>query len=232
MGRICVGAPCAFGVRPKVSRLARAGGPLRGQPPRHSGADGTSRAARLHQRVYRKAKVTIAAISGMVPSMFKTRVRSWARTDSAISAASFGSVLVRKVRLPCGLHRTERMLDCLATPGARLAGLQQGAAARPRSKTVVTLLKWDVSPKADLAELHGALIFINAEAALLGRLKTACRPTRVDCLHPVPPQRLLDLLALRTFERQKVGMGGTRFDPGQHHPALTLRAAWPIDGKH
>jgi hypothetical protein len=26
-------------------------------------------------------------------------------------------------------------------------------------------------------------------------------------------------------------MGGTRFDPGQHHPALTLRAAWPIDGK-
>jgi hypothetical protein len=34
-------------------------------------------------------------------------------------------------------------------------------------------------PKADLAELHGALIFINAEAALLGRLKTACRPTRV-----------------------------------------------------
>jgi len=39
------------------------------------------------------------------------------------------------------------------------------------------------------------------------------------------------MLALRTFERQKVGMGGTRFDPGQHHPALTLRAAWPIDGK-
>src|SRR5258705_5099115 len=39
------------------------------------------------------------------------------------------------------------------------------------------------------------------------------------------------MLALRTSERQKVGMGGTRFDPGQHHPALTLRAAWPMDGK-
>src|SRR5258706_12628076 len=39
------------------------------------------------------------------------------------------------------------------------------------------------------------------------------------------------MLGLRTSERQKVGMGGTRFDPGQHHPALTLRAAWPMDGK-
>jgi hypothetical protein len=39
------------------------------------------------------------------------------------------------------------------------------------------------------------------------------------------------MLALRTFERQKVGMGGTRFDPGQHHPALTPRAAGPLDGK-
>ena len=82
-----------------------------------------------------------------------------------------------------------------------------------------------------LAELHGALIFINAEAALLGRLKTACRPTRVDCLHRVPDNHLLDMLALPTFERQKVGMGRTRFDPRQHHPALTLRAAWPLDGK-
>ena len=82
-----------------------------------------------------------------------------------------------------------------------------------------------------LAELHGALIFINAEAALLGRLKTACRPTRVDCLHRVPDNHLLDMLALRTFERHKVGMGGARFDPGQHHPALTFSAAWPIGGK-
>ena len=82
-----------------------------------------------------------------------------------------------------------------------------------------------------LAELHGALIFINAEAALLGRPKAACRPTRIDCLHRVPDNHLLDMLALRTFERQKVGMGGTRFDPGQHHPALTPRAAGPLDGK-
>ena len=82
------------------------------------------------------------------------------------------------------------------------------------------------------AELHGALIFINAEAALLGRPKAACRPTRIDCLHRVPDNHLLDMLALRTFERQKVGMGGTRFDPLQHHPALTPRAAGPLDGKH
>jgi hypothetical protein len=46
-----------------------------------------------------------------------------------------------------------------------------------------------------------------------------------------PDNHPLEMLALRTSERQKVGMGGTRFDPGQHHPALTLRAAWPIDGK-
>ena len=46
-----------------------------------------------------------------------------------------------------------------------------------------------------------------------------------------PDNHHLEMLALRTSERQKVGMGGTRFDPGQHHPALTLRAAWPIDGK-
>src|SRR6202011_6038239 len=69
------------------------------------------------------------------------------------------------------------------------------------------------------------------EAALLGRPKAACRPTRIDCLHRIPDNHLLDMLALRTFERQKVGMGGTRFDPGQHHPALTLRAAGPLDGK-
>jgi hypothetical protein len=88
-----------------------------------------------------------------------------------------------------------------------------------------------LTPKADLAEMHDALTFINAEAALIGRPKAACRPTYIDCLHRVPDNHLLDMLALRTFERQKVGMGGTRFDPGQHHPALTLRAAGPIEGK-
>src|ERR1700732_1833239 len=70
-----------------------------------------------------------------------------------------------------------------------------------------------------------------AEAALMGRLKMAYRPPRIDCLHRVPDNHLLDMLALRTFERQKVGMGGTRFDTGQHHPALTPRAAGPLDGK-
>src|SRR5258705_8395538 len=34
-----------------------------------------------------------------------------------------------------------------------------------------------------------------------------------------PDNHLLEMLALRTSERQKVGMAGTRFDPGQHHPA-------------
>src|SRR4029077_10793906 len=46
-----------------------------------------------------------------------------------------------------------------------------------------------------------------------------------------PDNHVLEMLALGTSGRQKIGMGGTRFDPGQHHPALTLRAAWPIDGK-
>jgi hypothetical protein len=32
--------------------------------------------------------------------------------------------------------------------------------------------------------------------SLLGRLKTACRPTRVDRLHRVPDNHLLDMLAL------------------------------------
>jgi len=79
------------------------------------------------------------------------------------------------------------------------------------SNTVLTPLKWDVciTPKADLAELHGASNFINAEAALLGRPKGRLRPTRIDCLHRIPDNHLLDVLALRTFERQKVGMGGS-----------------------
>src|SRR5260221_14341875 len=64
-----------------------------------------------------------------------------------------------------------------------------------------------------------------------GRPKTACRPPVLTAFIGFPDNRLLEMLALRTSERQKVGMGGTRFDPGQHHPALTLRAAWPIDGK-
>jgi hypothetical protein len=39
------------------------------------------------------------------------------------------------------------------------------------------------------------------------------------------------MLALRTFEGPQIGMGGTRFDPGQHHAALTFGAARSFDGK-
>ena len=61
------------------------------------------------------------------------------------------------------------------------------------------------------------LAFVPFEMALpplLGSLEAPCRPTRVDCLHRVPDNHLLDMLALRTFKRQKVGMGGTGSDPG------------------
>ena len=40
----------------KASRLAGAGRALRGQPPRHGGSEGSSRAARLHQRIYRTSQ--------------------------------------------------------------------------------------------------------------------------------------------------------------------------------
>jgi len=39
------------------------------------------------------------------------------------------------------------------------------------------------------------------------------------------------MLALRTFKGPQIGMSRTRFDPGQHHAALTLRAAWPFGRK-
>ena len=50
-GRICLDPRCAFGLLPKASRLAGPGGSLRGQPSRHGGAEGSSWAACLHQRV-------------------------------------------------------------------------------------------------------------------------------------------------------------------------------------
>ena len=52
-GRVCLSPRRASGVFGKASRLAGAGRALRGQPPRHGGAEGSSRAARLHQRIYR-----------------------------------------------------------------------------------------------------------------------------------------------------------------------------------
>src|SRR5246127_4027486 len=44
----------------------------------------------------RVSQAAIAAISGLIPTMFMTRVRLYARTERAISAATFGRVLVRK----------------------------------------------------------------------------------------------------------------------------------------
>jgi hypothetical protein len=98
-----------------------------------------------------------------------------------------------------------------------------------RTSAVVSLMSVRVAPESRPGRI--ARRISTPRRPLLGSLKAACRPTRVDCLHRVPDNHLLDMLALRTFERQKVGMGGTRFDPGQHHPALTLRAAGPLDGK-
>ena len=52
-GRVCLSPRRASGVFGKASRLAGAGRALRGQPRRHGGSEGSSRAARLHQRIYR-----------------------------------------------------------------------------------------------------------------------------------------------------------------------------------
>jgi hypothetical protein len=57
-----------------------------------------------------RSQAAIAAISGSVPTMFMTRVRLLARTESAISAATFGQEVRRS---HAGFHRTERMFDCL-----------------------------------------------------------------------------------------------------------------------
>jgi hypothetical protein len=48
----------------------------------------------------RVSQAAIAAISGLIPTMFMTRVRLYARTERAISAATFGRVLVRKCVAP------------------------------------------------------------------------------------------------------------------------------------
>ena len=42
----------------------------------------------------------MAATNGLVPTMFITRVRLYARTESAVSAATFGSVFIRKCVAP------------------------------------------------------------------------------------------------------------------------------------
>ena len=80
---------------------------------------------------------------------------------------------------------------------------------------------------ASLAERE----FMNASRLGEGGLRPPAVQPVLTAFIGFPDNHLLEMLALRTSERQKVGMGGTRFDPGQHHPALTLRAGWPIDGK-
>ncbi len=47
----------------------------------------------------RSDQSAIVAIIGLMPT-FMARVRLWARTESAISAATFGSVLVKKCVAP------------------------------------------------------------------------------------------------------------------------------------
>jgi hypothetical protein len=74
----------------------------------------------------------IAALSGVLPTMFMTRVRSSARTEKAISAVTFGGVFGEEVcRSHAGLHRTERMLDRLATQAPGI--LHQSATASSRA---------------------------------------------------------------------------------------------------
>ena len=54
----------------------------------------------LPQKGAQLLHVRIAAIRSLMPTMWMTRVRLWARTLSAISAATFGSVFVRKCVAP------------------------------------------------------------------------------------------------------------------------------------
>ena len=61
------------------------------------------------------SQAAIAAMCGLIPTMFMALVRSLAKIDSAISAATFGSALVRKCVAPCRPSTTERMLDRLST---------------------------------------------------------------------------------------------------------------------
>ena len=68
-------------------------------------------------------------------------------------------------------------------------------------------------------------------SCLLGRPKFAVLPPRIGRFHRVLDQHFLDMLALRTFKGSQIGVGGTRFDVGQHHTALTFGATWPLDRK-
>ena len=55
-GRVCVDPSCTFGVFLKASRLACSGGPIRRQPSRNGGVEGSTRQARLHPGVCRTSQ--------------------------------------------------------------------------------------------------------------------------------------------------------------------------------
>jgi hypothetical protein len=64
------------------------------------------------------------------------------------------------------------------------------------------------------------------------RSESAVLPSGVGRFHRVFDQLFLDVLTLRTFEGPQIGMGGTMFDPSQHHAAaVTFGTAWPLDRK-
>ena len=67
------------------------------------------------------------------------------------------------------------------------------------------------------------------EAALHWRFKPAVLPAWR--FHRITYQHFVDVIAPRTFKGPQIGVGGTRFNAGQHHAALTLRTARPFDGK-
>jgi hypothetical protein len=79
------------------------------------------------------SQAAIAAISGLIPTMFMTRVRLYARTERAISAATFGRVLVRKCVAPYGPSSCRTDVRLSLDADAWLLGLHQAAVAQPRA---------------------------------------------------------------------------------------------------
>jgi hypothetical protein len=67
------------------------------------------------------------------------------------------------------------------------------------------------------------------EAALHWCFKPAVLPA--IRFHRITYQHFVDVFALRTFKGYQIRTGArtSRFDAGQHHAPLTLRAAWPFD---
>jgi len=61
------------------------------------------------------------------------------------------------------------------------------------------------------------------------RIEVAVMPLHRGRFHRILSQYFVDVLALGAFEGPQIRAVRTRFDPGQHHAALTLRAAWPFD---